>query len=146
MFGRKTYTREELDNARAGVARQLAAHDELAAAATAGSGAKKAAAALAEFEPLFFNNMTLVLDRLFVHRLRVVTGKDMNPLNEVELLSDSLMNNGGVLRAGNVVKHVPEQSVVRLKVGDPIRLTRDDFERLSTAVFAEIERKFVTAG
>jgi hypothetical protein len=36
--------------------------------------------------------------------------------------------------------------VVRLKVGDPIRLTRDDLERLSTAVFAEIERKFVTAG
>jgi hypothetical protein len=27
--------------------------------------------------------MTLVLDRYFVHRLRVVTGKDGDPLNEV---------------------------------------------------------------
>jgi hypothetical protein len=47
------------------------------------------------------NNMTLVLDRYFVHRLRVVTGKDGNPLNEVELLSDSIMNNDGVLRGNN---------------------------------------------
>jgi hypothetical protein len=39
--------------------------------------------------------MTLVLDRYFVHRLRVVAGKDGNPLNEIELLTDSLMNNDG---------------------------------------------------
>ena len=30
-----------------------------------------------------FNNMTLVLDRYFVHRLRTVTGKDGNPLNQL---------------------------------------------------------------
>jgi hypothetical protein len=40
---------------------------------------------LEAFETLLFNNMILVLDRNFVHRLRMVIGKDGNPLNEVEL-------------------------------------------------------------
>jgi hypothetical protein len=35
------------------------------------------------------------------------------------------------LRAGNVIKWVPEQSVVKLQIGDRIRLTEDGFERLS---------------
>ena len=30
--------------------------------------------ALEDFEAQFFNNMALVLDRYYVHRLRVVTG------------------------------------------------------------------------
>ena len=41
----------------------------------------------------YFNNMVLVLDRYYVHRLLMVTGKDGNPLNEVELLAEPLMNN-----------------------------------------------------
>jgi hypothetical protein len=35
-------------------------------------------------------------------RRRMVTGKDTNPLNEVELLVDSLRTNGGVLEAGRL--------------------------------------------
>jgi hypothetical protein len=94
-------------------------------------------------EPLLLNNMTLVLDRYFVHRLRVVTGKDGNPLNEVELMSDSLMNNDGVLRGNNVIKLIPDQSVVKLNIGDRIKLSAAQFERLSKAFFAEIESKFL---
>lgn len=131
MFGRKNYTREELDHAKAAVAHQLGAYKKLDGAAPDG------------FEALFFNNMTIVLDRYFVHRLRMVTGKDGNPINEVEMLSDSLMNNGGILRANNVIKFIPDQSVTKLRVGDPIRLTADQFDRLSAAFFAEIERKFL---
>jgi len=78
--------------------------------------------------------MTLVLDRYFVHRLRMVTGKDGNPLNEVEMLCDSLMNNNGILRDSNVIKLVPDQSVVNLHIGDPIRLTAAAFERLAVSV------------
>ncbi len=87
--------------------------------------------------------MALVLDRYFVHRLRTVTGKDCNALNELEMICDSLMNNEGVLRGSNVIKYVPEQSVVKLDIGDEVRLTATDFERLSAAFFAEIERKFL---
>jgi hypothetical protein len=87
--------------------------------------------------------MTLAPDRYFVHRLRMATGKDSNPLDEVEMISDSLMNNHGVLRGNNVIKYVPGQSVVKLKVGDPIRLTADQFERLSAAFLDELERKVV---
>ena len=58
----------------------------------------------------------------------MVTGKDGNPLNEVELMSDSLMNNDGVLRGNNVIKLSPDQSVVKLNFGDRIRLSAAQFE------------------
>lgn len=136
MLGRKSYTQDELDQGRSAVERQLATYDELV-------GARPADGAREAFEGTFFNNMTLVLDRYFVHRLRVTAGKDGNPLNEVELISDSLMNNQGVLRGNTVVKYVPDRSVVKLEIGDRIHLTRDEFERLSAAFFAELEQRFL---
>jgi hypothetical protein len=142
MLGRKDYTREELDHAKSMIAAQLVAYDSLAASVHAASD-PKLSAALEEFETLFFTNMVLVLDRYFVHRLRVVTGKDSSPLNEVELLADSLLNNGGVFRGNNVVKLVPEQTVLKLNTGDRIALTAAQFERLSKAFLDEIETKFV---
>ena len=45
------------------------------------------------------------------------------------------MNNSGVLRGNNVIKYVPEQSVVKMPIGDPIKLTASEFERLSSAFF-----------
>jgi hypothetical protein len=140
MLGRKTYTQEELDHARAAVDQQLAAYRQLAKAA---SSDPKGRSALEAFEPGFFNNMVLALDRPFVHRIRVVTGKDGNPLNEVELIADSLINNDGVLRGNNVIKLKPDESVLKLDIGDPIRLSAEQFERLSKAFFAEIEAKFL---
>jgi hypothetical protein len=83
-----------------------------------------------------------VLDRYFVHRVRMVAGKDSNPLSEVELIADSLMNNGGVMRGNNVIKYVAPNSVAKVDIGDPIALTKADFERLSAAFFADPERKF----
>jgi hypothetical protein len=87
--------------------------------------------------------MVLVLDRYFVDRLRMVTGKDGSPLDEVEVLADSLMNNGGILRGVSVIKLVPEEPVLTLRVGEPIRLTADQSECLAAAFLAELERTFL---
>ena len=142
MLGRKTYTQEEFDGARTAIDRQLAAYRRLEAAVAA-TGDAEARSALEAFEPLFCNNMALVLDRHFVHRVRLVTGNDGNPLNEVELLGESLISDAGVLRRSSVIKLVPEESVTGLRAGDRIALTAAEFERLADAFFAELERRFV---
>jgi len=59
------------------------------------------------------------------------------------MIADSLMNNNGVLQGNNVIKYIPDQSVVKLKIGDRIRLTAEQFERLSAAFFQELARKFL---
>ncbi len=141
MQGRKDYTKQELENARAAIDQQLAAYRKLATAVDA-AGDPEVQSALGAFEPLFFNNMTMVLDRYFVHRLRQVTGKDSNPLNEVELLTESLMNNDGVVRGNKVIKFVPEASVLKLDTGERIRLDASGFDRLAKSFLADIERKF----
>jgi hypothetical protein len=143
MLGRKDYTREEFEHGKAVVDNQLAAYRQLSAALDNDATGDKVRSAREDFEAPFFNNLSLALDRLYVHRLRGVTGKDGNPLNELELIVESLMNNDGVFRGNNVIKYVPEQSVVKLAPGDRIRLTADDFERLSAAFFQDLERKYV---
>jgi hypothetical protein len=143
MLGRKDYTEEELDQARTAVDQQLWAYKKLVKAIDSATSDPKVSSALEAFEPLLFNNMTLALDRRFVHRIRPVTGKDGNPLNEVELLTESLLNNDGVLRGNNVIKFVPDASVLKLNIGDRIKLTASQFERLAKAFLAEIESKFL---
>jgi hypothetical protein len=142
MLGRKDYTREEIDGARRTLTRQLTAYTKLtkAVAATGDAGAM---GAMETFEPHFCEAMLLELDRRFVHRLRGSTGKDGNPLNETELLVESLLNNDGELRTGNVVKYVPQDSVTGLKPGDAVRLDLRDVERLVEGFLADIEAKFL---
>jgi hypothetical protein len=143
MLGRKDYTQEEFDQCKATIDQQIAAYKALVKAVGGASADKKISAALVAFEVRFFNNMVLVLDRFFVHRIRPVAGKDGNPLNEVELLADSLVNNNGVLRGSTVIKLIPDQSVLKLHPGDPIRLTQKDFERLAAAFLTDLEAKFL---
>lgn len=143
MLGRKDFTKEEVKHATETVNGKFQ-HSTPWLVLGAAAPAKKAGGALDELEGVLFNNMVLVLDRFFVHRLRSVTGKDGNPLNEVELLADSIMNNGSVLRnTSNVIKYAPDKSVLKLKVGDPIRLTAAKFEELASAFFDDLKRKYV---
>lgn len=128
MLGRKDFTADELAAAKSAVTEALKAF------ADAGSPGG--------LETVFFNDALLALDRRFVHRVRMVTGKDGTPLNELELLAASLMDNGGVLALNNVIKYRPEDSVLGLAAGDRIALTADQFERLAAAVFQELEAKF----
>jgi hypothetical protein len=59
MLGRKTYTQQELDNARAAIEGQLEAYRALVEAAAD----PEVRATLDHFEPLLANSMTLTLDR-----------------------------------------------------------------------------------
>lgn len=142
MLGRKTYTQEELDHATAAVEQELAAYRVLVEA-IGHAPDPGVAAALAALEPLVFNTATLALDRRFVHRIRPVTGKDGTPLNELELLAESLVTNDGVLRGNNVIKLVPAESVLKLEIGDGIALGAAEFERLAQAVLTELRAKFL---
>jgi len=105
-----------------------------------------------EFEARFFNDQVLLLDYMFVHRLTGIEGKDGNPLNEVRVLCNSLLLNQGRLQvdrlpgwpnsASTGMELPPEKSVLKLKVGEEVRLNEGDFVRLSKAFFAELEKKF----
>jgi hypothetical protein len=85
------------------------------------------------------------LDGFFVHRSRTLEGKDGNPLNECRMICTSLLQNHGVLAADKTIKYGPEKSVVKLKIGDEIKLTEADFSLLFRAFLAEIESKFMSA-
>jgi hypothetical protein len=142
MLGRKNYTRQEIDTARAMVEADLRAYRALPPAAKTKA-----------FEANFFNREVLLLDYLFVHRLTGAEGKDGNPLNEVRVLCNSLLLNQGRVQvdkqpgwpmsAGSSLKLPPEKSMLKLKVGDEVELSETDFVRLSTAFFTELEKRYL---
>ena len=144
MLGVNSYAQDYIDDVRAQVKRQVAAYRGLANASRKAAGSSKASvdSALKKFEPIYFNGLVLNLEGYFVHRLRGVEGKDGNPLNEVRLLSTSLMANGGVFASEKSIKWKPEASVLGYKEGDPIQLSETDFAQLSEAFFSELEAKF----
>ena len=124
------------------IAGQIRAYRDLVGAASKASGMSLARidAALAAFEPAFFNNLLIALDARFVHRPRGVEGSVGNPLDEVRLLAASLTDNGGVLSRDEAVAYQPENSVLKIDIGERIALNADDFEALCDAFLAEIER------
>jgi hypothetical protein len=132
MLGVKVYKRDYIEACRSKVEADMAAYKKLPAAA------RKAG----DFEAAFFNNMVLVLDHLFVHRLRTVEGKDGNALNEVRVLGDSLMEHNSVMTIDKAIKLSPEKSVLKYGAGDKIALDEKAFSQLADAFFAEIEKKF----
>jgi hypothetical protein len=94
------------------------------------------------FEPNFFHNMVLALDRYFVHRMRGLEKKDGNPLNEVRMLCDSIMINNNIMSLDNTIKYDPAKSVLKYKVGDEIKLNEKDFELISEAFFQKLKVNF----
>jgi hypothetical protein len=129
MLGVKSYSPEYVEQVRARLAADIAAFDAL------GDGA-------AAFAPTFFNNLVIVLDHHFCHRLRTVEGKDGNPLNEVRAIADSLMENGGIFTVNGAIKLKPETSVLGYEAGDEIEVDEDGFRRLADGFLTEIETKF----
>lgn len=127
--------------ARDEIAAQVQAYRDLVGAASKASGMSltRIDAALAAFEPAFFNNLLLALDRRFVNRPRDVEGEG-NALAEVRLLVASLVDNGGVMAADD--GHDAGASVLGLDAGDRIALNADDFQALAAAFLAAIEARF----
>jgi hypothetical protein len=129
MLGVKSYSPEYVEQVRTRLDADIAAFDAL------GNGA-------AAFAPTFFNNLVIVLDHHFCHRLRTLEGKDGNPLNEVRAISDSLMENGGVFQVNGAIKMKPEKSVLGYEPGDEIRVDEKGFRRLADGFLTEIATKF----
>jgi len=137
MLGMKTYEKEYVGACRAKIDADVRAFKK--------SGSK-------ELETTFFNNMVLKLEYMFVHRLTGIEGKDGNPLNEVRVLSNSMLLNQGKLQvdrlpgwpnsAGSGIKLPPDKSVLKLRAGDAVQVSEDGFVRLAKAFFAEIEKRY----
>jgi hypothetical protein len=138
MLGVSTYTQDHIDSARRRIAEQVSAYDDLVAATGSGAGPDTVDA----FAGRFFGNLVIVLDHLFMHRLRGKEGKDGNPINEVRMLSLALVENGGVLTADKTIKYKPETAVLGIAVGDEVTVDEGGFTRLAEAYFAEIEKRF----
>jgi hypothetical protein len=98
--------------------------------------------AVSAFEPHFFKNLVLALDNYFVHRARALEKKDGNPLSEVRLLCNSIMNNNNKMVGDKTIKYDPAKSVLKYQLGDEIKLDITAFNKLSTAFFSEIESKY----
>ncbi len=125
--------------ARDEIAAQIRAYRDLVGAASKASGMSltRIDAALAAFEPAFFNNLLVALDARFRERASTAAGA------EVRLLADALLAHGGVLTADPAIRHDADASVLRLDIGERVALNADDFEALAAAFLAAIER---TAG
>src|SRR5258707_8110357 len=88
MLGMSRYAKDYIAACRSRVDADLSAYRSLMAAARKETASDQLGCAIDAFEAAFFNNMVLLLDYFFVHRLRGVEGKDGNPLNEVRVLSN----------------------------------------------------------
>ena len=104
--------------------------------------AYEAAGPSSALDPVFYGMMVMALDRWFVHRQRSIEGKDGNALNEVRVLSDSIVGHGGMLVVEKTIKLVPETSVLGIEPGATILIDKDGFHRLSQAFLGELEARF----
>jgi hypothetical protein len=145
MLSMNNYTQKYIDECCLKVNLQLSTYKNLVTTARKQVGDNNALlnSVIESFEPNFFNNMVIVLDSYFCHRSRTLEKKDGNPLNEVRILCNSMMNNNNKMLADKTIKFVPDKSVLKYKVGDEIKLNEDDFILISKAFFAEIESKYL---
>jgi hypothetical protein len=125
--------------ARDEIAAQIRAYRDLVGAASKASGMSltRIDAALAAFEPAFFNNLLIALDARFRHRLPGAAG---GAVAELRLLADSLLAHGGVLTANPAIPYESDASILRLDIGERIALNADDVEALCREFLAEVDR------
>jgi hypothetical protein len=86
--------------------------------------------------------LVVALDRWFALRNPKVEGRDGNPLNEVRVLAESVVEHGAVMTVPKGIKLRAEDSVLGFEEGEELGLDGDAFERLFDAFLAEVEEKF----
>lgn len=111
MLAQGTYDADYIADCRGQVEAEIAAFD----IARADSDVDDTA--LEDLEGSYFAALLLALEMRFVHRLRAKEGKDGNPLNEVRLLVESLMSNGGRMVEDSKLGLDPERSVLHTRPG-----------------------------
>ena len=136
MSGTRSSPAARVQAARAEIAAQVQAYRDLVGAASKASGMSltRIDAALAAFEPAFFNNLLVALEMRFAQRPSVA-----GPLGEVRLLATALSSNGGLLAADPAIPYDAGTAVLGLDVGERVALNADDFAALSAAFFAAVE-------
>jgi hypothetical protein len=137
MLSVSKYKKPYFENCRTRFEEELKAYQALV------KKAPGAHAAFETFEPHFCNGLVLALEGAFAHRTRALERKDGNPLNEVRMLSASILQNGGILTADKTINYDSEKSILKLKFGDEIAMTVKAFSELADAFFTEIKEKFV---
>ena len=122
--------------ARDEIAAQIRAYRDLVGAASKASGMSltRIDAALAAFEPAFFNNLLIALDARFAGGAGPGAARA-----EVRLLANSLLAHGGVLTANAAIPCAIDSSVLRIDIGERIALNGDDFEALCARFLSELE-------
>lgn len=131
VLGRNSYTSDELESCRD--------HADALLAAWQANEVEDAT-----LENLVFGQAVVALDAWFVHRLRTLEGKDGNAMNEVRVLADSIVANGGILRVDGPITWEPERTRLGFAVGDEVLVTADGYERLAAAYLDAIGDTFVT--
>ena len=131
MPGRDSYTSDEVESCRD-------AADGLLAAWQANEVEDET------LENLVFTQAVVALDAWFAHRSVEMEGGDGNVMNEVRVLADSVVGNGGALRVRGPIRWVPERTVLRLAPGDEVVVTANTYERLASAYLDAVSDTFVT--
>jgi hypothetical protein len=136
MTGTHTDPAAAVQAARDEITTQVQAYRDLVGAASKASGMSltRIDAALAAFEPAFFNNLLVALDARFASR-----GHGGKAAAEVALLAHSLLHHGGVLAMNAAWPYDADDAVLRIDPGERIALNADDFAALSAAFLASIE-------
>lgn len=95
---------------------------------------------IANFEPVFFNNLLLVMESYFDLKAQPDSQHLPGALQEVRLLCSAIRHNHNQLGNGYTTAVDPEQMVLKLAPGSTIRLNETNFITLANAYLNEMEK------